>query len=140
MKVEMESLYSNHVWELVELLVKLNPLAVSRSIREKENSMVRLILLMLDWWPKDLLKKNELIIRKHFHQLLCLSLFEFSLSIATHFDNKIWQMDVKISILNGNLDEDIYMIYLDGFIAKGRKHMVCNLHRFIYGLKQASRS
>ena len=49
-------------------------------------------------------------------------------------------MDVKNSFLNGNLEEDIYMRQLKGFIAKGQEHMVCKLQRSIYGLKQVSRS
>ena len=53
------------------------------------------------------------------------------LSIATHYDYKIWQMDVKIAFLNGNLEEEIYM---------NQEHMVCKLKRSIYGLKQASGS
>ena len=31
------------------------------------------------------------------------------LSIATHYDYEIWQMDVKTAFLNGNLEEEIYM-------------------------------
>ena len=49
-------------------------------------------------------------------------------------------MNVKTVFLNGNLDEEMYMMQLEGFIAKNRKHMVCKLKRSIYGLKQASRS
>ena len=40
------------------------------------------------------------------------------LSIVAHFDYEIWQMDVKIVFLNGNLDEEIYMMQPEGFIAK----------------------
>ena len=62
------------------------------------------------------------------------------LSIAAHYDQEIWQMDVKIAFLNGNLEEEIYMMQPKGFIAKNQEHMICKLKRSIYGLKQASRS
>ena len=62
------------------------------------------------------------------------------LAVVAKLDYKIWQMDVKTTFLNGNLEEDIYMRQPKGFIAKGQEHMVCKLQRSIYGLKQASRS
>ena len=62
------------------------------------------------------------------------------LSVATHYDYEIWQIVVKTAFLNGNLEEKIYMIQPEGFIAKNQKHMVCKLKMSIYGLKQASRS
>ena len=61
------------------------------------------------------------------------------LCIAIHYDYEIWQMDVKTAFLNGNLEEEIYMIQPEGFIAKHQKHMVCKLKRSIYGPKQTSR-
>ena len=62
------------------------------------------------------------------------------LSIATHYDYEIWKTDVKTTFLNGNLEEEIYMMQPEGFIAKNQEHMVWKLKRSIYGLKQASRS
>ena len=49
-------------------------------------------------------------------------------------------MDVKTAFLNGSLDETIYMVQLEGFIAKGQEKKVCKLQKSIYGLKQTSRS
>ena len=54
-------------------------------------------------------------------------------------DYKIWQMDVKIIFLNGELEEEVYMIQSEDFISTD-KSKVCKLERSIYGLKQASRS
>ena len=62
------------------------------------------------------------------------------ISIVAYYDYKIWQMDVKTVFLNGNLEEELYMMQPKGFIAKNQKHMVCKLKRSIYGLKQASKS
>ena len=62
------------------------------------------------------------------------------LSIVAHYDYEIWQMDVKTAFLNANLEEEIYMMQPEGFIAKNQEHMVCKLKMSIYGPKQASRS
>ena len=49
-------------------------------------------------------------------------------------------MDVKIAFLNGNLDEEVYMIQPEGFIDPTNAGKVCKLRKSIYGLKQASQS
>ena len=46
----------------------------------------------------------------------------------------------RLLFLNGNLEEEIYMMQLEGFIEKNQEDMVCKLNRSIYGLNQASRS
>jgi hypothetical protein len=49
-------------------------------------------------------------------------------------------MDMKIAFLNGNLDEDVYMIQPEGFVDPINARKICKLQKSIYGLKQASRS
>jgi len=46
-------------------------------------------------------------------------------------------MDVKITFLNGDLEEEIYMLQPEGCIVPGQKNKVCKLKRSLYGLKQA---
>ena len=38
------------------------------------------------------------------------------LALAAYLDYEIWQMDVKIVFLNGELEEEVYMIQPEGFI------------------------
>ena len=61
------------------------------------------------------------------------------LAIVARMDIELHQMNVKITFLNGELDEEIYMDQPLGFELKGQERKICKLKRFIYGLKQASR-
>ncbi len=62
------------------------------------------------------------------------------LAIAATKDLDMLQLDIKTAFLNGDLDEEIYMIQPEGFITPGRENDVCRLKKSIYGLKQASRA
>ena len=47
------------------------------------------------------------------------------LSIAAHLDYEIWKMNIKTMFLNGDLEENIYMMQPNRFIEKGQEHLVC---------------
>ena len=46
-------------------------------------------------------------------------------------------MDVKSAFLNGNLEEEVFIEQLDGFILSDDPNIVCRLRKALYGLKQA---
>ena len=52
---------------------------------------------------------------------------------------KLEQLDVKTAFLHGELDKQIYIKQLEGFIVEGKEHQVCLLKRSLYGLKQSPR-
>ncbi|KAH9660160.1 hypothetical protein KPL70_024117 [Citrus sinensis] len=47
--------------------------------------------------------------------------------------------DVKTAFLHGELEEEIYMLQLEGFAETGKENLVCRLNKSIYGLKQVPR-
>jgi len=49
-------------------------------------------------------------------------------------------MDVKSTLLNVILEEEIYVEQLEGFVVKGKEDKVYKLHKALYGLKQALRA
>ena len=89
---------------------------------------------------KDYSKKSGFDYEETFSPVAMIKSIIILLSIVAYYYYEIWQMDVKTTFLNGYLEENIYMMQPDGFIIEGQEHMVCKLHKSIYGLKQASRA
>ena len=46
---------------------------------------------------------------------------------------------MKTAFLYGDLEEEVYVVQLEGFEVKGKEHMVCRLKKSLYGLMQAPR-
>ena len=62
------------------------------------------------------------------------------LALAAQMGWKIHQMDVKITFLNGVIEEELYIEQLEGFETFDRESHVCRVKRALYGLKQAPRA
>ncbi|GJZ14947.1 retrovirus-related pol polyprotein from transposon TNT 1-94 [Tanacetum coccineum] len=59
------------------------------------------------------------------------------LVFAAHINMVIYQMDVKIAFLNGNLREEVYVSQPDGFMDPDNPNHVYKLKKALYRLKQA---
>ena len=62
--------------------------------------------LVAKWY----IQKEGIDYEKTFSPVPMLKSIRILLFIAAHFDYKIWQMNVKTIFLNGNLDEEMYMM------------------------------
>jgi hypothetical protein len=49
-------------------------------------------------------------------------------------------MDVKTTLLNGEIEEEVYIEQPEGFVIHDEKTHVCRLKKSLYGLKQAPRA
>ena len=49
-------------------------------------------------------------------------------------------MDVKTALLNGEIEEEVYVEQPDAFVVHGKEWHVCRLKKALYGLKQAPRA
>jgi len=139
MEEEMESMRSNSVWELVDLpegrkaignkwVLKIKRLADGSIERYK----ARLV-------AKGYTQQEGIDYEETFSPVVRFTSIRLILAIVASLDLELHQMDVKTAFLNGNLEEEIYMEQLVGFVAEGQEHKVCKLLRSIYGLKQSSR-
>nr|GEZ88461.1 retrovirus-related Pol polyprotein from transposon TNT 1-94 [Tanacetum cinerariifolium] len=62
------------------------------------------------------------------------------LAYTAHKNMVVYQMDVKIAFLNGNLREEVYVSQSDGFVDQDNPNHVYKLKKALYGLKQAPRA
>jgi hypothetical protein len=75
---------------------------------------------------------------KNFSPVAMLKSVRIFLAIGAYFDYEIWQMDIKMVFLSGNLTEDVYMTQPESFVDPKYVGKICKLQKSIYVLKQAS--
>ncbi|KAM2111915.1 hypothetical protein ACFX1R_014483 [Malus domestica] len=140
MKSEMDSMYQNQVWTLVDPPEGIVPVGNKWVFKRKigvdgnvETYKARLV-------AKGYRQREGIDYEETFSPVAMIKSIRILLAIAAYHDYEIWQMDVKTAFLNGYLEEELYMTQPEGFVSKSEKTKVCKLQRSIYGLKQASRS
>ena len=76
-----------------------------------------------------------------FHEIFAPTIHSKSLqtllAIGAAEDLEIHQLDVKTAFLNRNLEEEVYMQQPQGFVDPEFPHLMCKLHKSLYGLHQS---
>ncbi|GJU38562.1 retrovirus-related pol polyprotein from transposon TNT 1-94 [Tanacetum coccineum] len=62
------------------------------------------------------------------------------IAYAAHKSFPIYQMDVKMTFLNGPLKEEVYVAQLDGFVDPDHPEKIYHLRKALYELKQAPKA
>ena len=139
MKSEMDSMYENQVWTLVDLPEGVKPIECKWVFKKKTDMDGNVQTYKARLVAKGFRQIHGIDYDETFSPVAMVKSIRILLAIAAYYDYEIWQMDVKTAFLNGSLEEDVYMTQPEGFVDPRFPKMVCKLRRSIYGLKQASR-
>ena len=140
MKSEMQSMYDNQVWTLIDLTNGLKTIGYKWVFEKKTYMDGNVHTLKVRLVAKGFKQTHGIDYDENFSSVAILKSIRILLAIAAYYDYEIWQMDVKTAFLNGNLLEDVYMTQPEGFVNPKNSGKICKLQRSIYGLKQASHS
>ena len=103
------------------------PLRINGSLRRRQTLMVMSPFMKLDLSQRSFRQVQGVDYDETFSPVATLKSVRIMLAIAAFYDYEIWQMDVKTAFLNGFLEEELYMMQLEGFIDPKGANKVCKL-------------
>ena len=109
MKSEMQSIYDNQVWTLIDPTDGLKTIGCKWVFKMKIDMDGNVHTYKARLVAKGFRQTHGIDYDEIFSPIAKLKSIRILLAIAAYYDYKIWKMDVKIMFLNGNLLEDVCM-------------------------------
>ncbi|GJS24275.1 retrotransposon protein, putative, ty1-copia subclass [Tanacetum coccineum] len=139
-KSEIQSMYDNQVWNLVDTTPGLKTVGCKWIFKKKTYMDGKVHTYKARLVVKGYTQTHGIDYEETFSPVAKIKSIRIMLAIAAFHDYEIWQMDVKTTFFNGILTEDVFMAQPEGFENAKYPKRVCKLQKAIYGLKQASLS
>jgi hypothetical protein len=122
---EMQSLYKNEIWELVQLPKGKKVIGCKwvytkkkgSTEKEKDDIRFKARLVAKGYTQKEGIDYNEV-----FSPVVKYSSISVLLALVAQFDLELVQLDMKTAFLHGDLEEDIYITQPDGFKVVGKEN------------------
>jgi len=110
MRSKIDYMGDNQVWNLVDPPDGVRPIECKCIHKKKKDMDVNIHVYKARLVAKGFRQVQGIDYDETFSPVAMLKSIWIVLAIAAYFDYEIWQMDVKTTFLNGNLEEDVYMI------------------------------
>eukprot|EP00253_Pinus_taeda_P005848 PITA_05848 len=140
MDEELEQIEKNNTWELVPRPKDKNVIGTKWILKNKLNENGEVIRNKARLVCKGYAQQEGIDFEETFAPVTRLEAIRMFLALSSFQKFKVFQMDVKSSFLNGDLEEEVYIEQPDGFILGNDPNLVCRLKKALYGLKQAPRA
>jgi hypothetical protein len=85
--------------------------------------------------PKGFTQKEEIDYNETFSPVSSKDSFKIIMALVTHYDLELHQINVKMTFLNEDLYENVYMTQTKGFVVEGKENLRCHPTKSIYRLK-----
>ncbi|GKB76015.1 retrovirus-related pol polyprotein from transposon TNT 1-94 [Tanacetum coccineum] len=140
MQEELHQFDRLQVWELVDKPFGKNVIKLKWLWKNKKNEDQTVIHNKARLVAKGNAQKEGIDFEESFAPVARLEAVWIFVAYAAHKSFLIYQMDVKMTFLNGPLKEEVYVAQPDGFIDPDHPEKVYRLRKALYRLKQAPRA
>src|ERR1700722_14191866 len=137
MNEELDQIEKNNTWELVPRPENKNVIGSKWVFKNKMNEKGQVVRNKSRLVCKGYAQVEGQDFDENFAPVERLEAIILFLAYSCHKNFKVYQMDVKSTSLNGDLEEEVYMEQLEGFSSTNNPNYVCKFNRALYGLKQA---
>ena len=127
MKSEIQSMYDNQVWTLIDPPEGTKTIGCKWVFKKKTDMDGKVHTYKARLVAKGFKQTHGIDYDETFSSVAILKSIRILIVIAAYHDYEIWQMDVKTAFLNGNLLEDVYMTQPEGFVQPKNSGKVCKL-------------
>lgn len=138
MQSEFDSLIENRTWELTDLPNGKRPIDCKWIFKLKRDTTSSAVRYKARLVVRGFSQQKGIDYQETYSPAVRYSSIRFLIAIAVKKQLRIRQLDAVTAFLNGEIEEEIYMLQPERFDdGSGR---VCRLLKSLYGLKQASRA
>ncbi|GKE65040.1 retrotransposon protein, putative, ty1-copia subclass [Tanacetum coccineum] len=116
MNTEMQSMKDNQVCNLVDLPPNCKTVGIKWLFKKKTNVDVNIHTYKARFVAKGFAQTYGVDYEETLSPVVDIKATRILIAIAAYYDYKIWQMDIKTALLNGRLNEDVYMVQPEGFV------------------------
>eukprot|EP00253_Pinus_taeda_P034719 PITA_34719 len=139
MDEELEQIEKNDTWELVPRPHDKNIIGTKWIFKNNLNENGEVIRNKARLVCKGYAQQEGIDFEETFVPIAKLEAIRMFLALSSFQKFKVYQMDVKLTFLNGDLEE-VYIEQPEGYILGNDAKLVCRLKKALYGLKQAPRA
>jgi hypothetical protein len=140
MDEELDQIEKNDTWELVPRPKNKNVIDTKWVFRNKLNEDGQFTRNKATLVCKGYAQIEGIDFEETYAPVARMEAICLLLAYACSKNVKLYQMDVKSTFLNGELEEEVYIEQLEGFQLSENIDYVCKLKKALYGLKQAPRA